>query len=94
MNKEDTEKKIYDFTTILVEVEFDMFKEINLSKSIANTIHQGTADIGVDDIAREIYHNGKTEIEDDEIRKQIVLIVMNSSLIAPVKQAVRKMLEG
>ncbi len=91
---EEKEKKIYDFTTVLVEVEFDKFEAINLSKSIANLIHQGTADIGVDDVAREIYHNGKVEIEDDEIRKQLLFIVMNSSLIAPVKQAVKKMFEG
>lgn len=90
----EQEKKIYDFTTALVEVEFDKYEKVNISKMLANTIHQGTADIGVDDVAREIYHNGKVEITDDSIRKQIIVIVLNSLLIAPVKQAVRKMLEG
>lgn len=90
---EEKEKKIYDFTTVLVEVEFEKFEEVNVSKLVGNTIHINTADIGVDDLARKIYHEGKAEISDENIRKQIVAIVMQSGIIAPVKLALKKLLE-
>lgn len=90
---EKNEKKVFDFTKVSIEVEFEKFEEVNVSKLVGNTIHINTADIGVDDLARKIYHEGKAEISDENIRKQIVAIVMQSGIIAPVKLALKKLLE-
>lgn len=90
---EKNEKKVFDFTKVSIEVEFEKFEEVNVSKLVGNTIHINTADIGVDDLARKIYHEGKVEISDENIRKQIVAIVMQSGIIAPVKLALKKLLE-
>lgn len=88
------EKKIYDFTRLEVEVEFDNYRAVDVSKIVSNVIHQGTDDIGVDDKAREIYHSGCAEIPEEGMRRRMAAIVMHSTLVAPVKSAVRKLLEG
>lgn len=90
---EKNEKKVFDFTKVSIEVEFEKFEEVNVSKLVGNTIHINTADIGVDDLARKIYREGKAEISDENIRKQIVAIVMQSGIVAPVKLALKKLLE-
>lgn len=84
--------KIYDFTRLNIEVEFDVFKEMDFSKQIANEIHMGTADIGLDDIARKIYYEGKAEIPSEEMRQQIMIIIANSHKIVPIKRAVQELL--
>lgn len=89
MKKES--KQIYDFTKLSVETEFDVFDEIDVSKVIGNTIHKGVSDIGLDDIARKIYHDGKVEISSAEA-ESIQKIIINSNLIVAVKQAVSKLL--
>ena len=86
------EKKVYDFTALEIEVEFGKFETMDFSKPIANEIHMGTADIGVDDIARKIYYEGKAEIPDAEVRRQMVEIIMSSRKIVPIKKAVEKLL--
>lgn len=66
MKKEEKEKKNkvkeIDFTKVLVEVEFDKFEEKDVSKALANNIHRNTGDIGLDEIAREIYKKGKAAV--------------------------------
>lgn len=86
------ENKIYDFTNLQIEIEFGKYEAMDFSKPIANEIHVGTADIGVDDIARKIYYEGKVEIPDEAIRQQIVDIVMLSRKIVPLKLAIKKLL--
>lgn len=86
------ENKVYDFTVLEIEVEFGKFEKVDVSKPIANEIHTGTADIGVDDIARKIYYEGKVEIPDEMVRRQIVEIIMQSRKIVSIKKAVEKLL--
>lgn len=85
---------MYDFTALEIEVEFGKFEKVDVSKPIANEIHMGTADIGVDDIARKIYYEGKVEIPDESIRQQMVDIIMQSRKIVSIKKAVEKLLLG
>lgn len=91
--KENVKGKICDFTKLHVEVEFEKFEEVNVARLVGNTIHVNTADIGIDDLARKIYHEGKVEIADANVRREIVAIIMRSGIVAPVKVAVRKLLE-
>lgn len=88
------ENKVYDFTALEIEVEFGRFEKMDFAKPIANEIHMGTADIGVDDIARKIYYDGKAEIPDEGIRQQMVDIIMRSHKIVAIKKAVEKLLLG
>ena len=41
----EKKKKKYNFKNVLVEVEFDSFKEMNVAKVVANAVHSNTDDI-------------------------------------------------
>ncbi|MBO5628550.1 MAG: hypothetical protein J5965_05655 [Aeriscardovia sp.] len=83
-------KKLYDFTKVPVEREIDVFTDIDISKAVGNTIHQNTADIGMDDIARAIYHKGKVELSKIEA-DAVNTMVQRSNLLISVKTAVSKL---
>ena len=85
------EKNVIDFREVSVEIEFDVFEKRNLGPLVGNTIHKGTGDIGTDDLARKIYHEGVAEIDEDR-KKEILAIIDASNLVIGVKQAVRKLL--
>ena len=85
------EKKIYDFTKVRIEVEIDVFQEVDAAKQIGNVIHQNTTDIGIDDIAREIYHKGKVELSKQEAQ-QIKQILLEAPIIVGAKKAFQKLL--
>ena len=93
MKKElkEMEKNVIDFREVSVEIEFDVFEKRNLGPLVGNTIHKGTGDIGTDDLARKIYHEGVAEIDEDR-KKEILAIIDASNLVIGVKQAVRKLL--
>jgi predicted small secreted protein len=93
MKKElkEMEKNVVDFREVSVEIEFDVFEKRNLGPLVGNTIHKGTGDIGTDDLARKIYHEGVAEIDEDR-KKEILAIIDASNLVIGVKQAVRKLL--
>ena len=93
MKKElkEMEKNVVDFREVSVEIEFDVFEKRNLGPLVGNTIHKGTGDIGTDDMARKIYHEGVAEIDEDR-KKEIPAIIDASNLVIGVKQAVRKLL--
>lgn len=84
--KED-KKIVLDLQHVKVEQEIDKFVEMDLSKLIGNTVHQRAGDIGLDDKARELYHNGKVELT-EEMRNMIKGIVANSDLVFFIKKAV------
>lgn len=86
------EKKVTDFTKVQVETKIDTFEEFDISKAIGNTVHQNTSDIGIDDIARKIYHDGKVELSADEAM-MVNSIVQNSNLVIAIKQAVSNILQ-
>lgn len=86
------EKKVTDFTKVQVETKIDTFEEFDISKAIGNTVHQNTSDIGIDDIARKIYHDGKVELSADEAM-MVNAIVQNSNLVIAIKQAVSNILQ-
>lgn len=60
MNKEEV--IVYDFTKVMIEASFDNYREADVSKTLGNVIHQNTGDIGLDEIARCIYREGKAAI--------------------------------
>lgn len=79
-----------NFKKLKVEVAFDEFKELDIAKQLGNYIHANTPDIGMDDMARAIYHSeGEVEIDDALAREIIALIsAKGCMLLAAVKKAV------
>lgn len=85
-----------NFKTLQVEVAFDEFKELDAAKVLGNFIHANTNDIGLDDVARAIYHSeGEVEIP-QEYAYGIVSLVRDKQcpLLAAVKRAIIKELEN
>lgn len=79
-----------NFKELSVEVNFDVFKPLDISKDLGNFIHVNTPDIGLDDVAREIYHSkGEVEIPEEYIPMILDLIKNNQCpLVAAVKKAI------
>lgn len=89
----EPKKAVYDFTKVMVETEIDKFVELNLSKDLGNEIHSKTSDIGLDDVARKIYHEGKAEMTNEQA--QIVCLYVNhesSKFNIAARQALTKVL--
>ena len=91
--EEKPEVTAYDFTKVVMEVKFDEFVEVDLSKILANSIHQNTGDIGLDEIARIIYKNGKAEIpEEYSSAIRAILNGPNVALVVAAKKAIIELL--
>lgn len=79
-----------NFKKINVEVEFDEFQELDIAKQIGNFIHANTPDIGLDDVAREIYHSeGEIEISEKHAKDIVVMVSSDVCMfVAAVKKAI------
>lgn len=79
-----------NFKHIQVEVEFDVFKELDITKGLGNYLHVNTSDIGLDDVARDIYHSeGEIEIPQEYVADIIAMVSHNKcALLAAVKRAI------
>ena len=83
-----------NFKKVMVEVSFDNFSEMDVAKELGNFIHANTSDIGLDDVAREIYHS-KEDVEleiPEEYAHEISAMVSHKDcrFIAAVKRAIIK----
>lgn len=85
----EQKEKVYDFTKVKFEVSFGEFQEADLSQVLGNVIHQATGDIGLDEVARTIYKEGKAEIPGRYV-DQIVGILKNPNtpMMAAAKVAI------
>ena len=79
-----------NFKKINVEVKFDKFQELDITKDLGNYIHANTPDIGMDDVAREIYHSeGEIEIPEQYAQDIVVMVKSNRCpFVAAVKKAI------
>lgn len=76
------ETKFFDFTKVVMEVKFDEMKEVDISKTLGNVIHQNTGDLGLDELARTIYKDGKADIPVEYIPVIVSILKMPTSLMA------------
>lgn len=83
-----------NFKNISVEVAFDEFKELDIAKQVGNFIHANTNDIGLDDVAREIYHSeGEVEIPNEYAQAIRVMIEdKQCPFLAAIKKAIINMM--
>jgi hypothetical protein len=93
MKKEKT--KVYDFRKVSMEVEFDIFHEVDLRHAFGNAIHQNTDDIGIDEVARKIFKEDTVEISDEDVKVLLLMLrTCKMKLVIAAKQALIKVLEG
>jgi hypothetical protein len=76
------ETKFFDFTKVVIEVRFDEMMEVDISQTLGNVIHMNTGDIGLDEIARTIYKEGKADIPVGYIPVIVSILKMPQSLMA------------
>ena len=82
MEQKKEETKFFDFTEVEMEVRFDEMMKIDISKTLGNVIHQNTGDIGLDEVARTIYKEGKADIPVMYIPAIVEILKMPTSLMA------------
>lgn len=80
--KQKQETKFFDFTEVEMEVRFDEMEKVDISKTLGNVIHMNTGDIGLDEIARTIYKDGKADIPVEYIPMIVSILKMPTSLMA------------
>ena len=85
---------ILDLSHLSVEQDFGAFCEVDARKDVANAIHRGTSDIGVDDFARKLYYSVGTVDVPAHMAREISNVVAHSALVAYVKRAVLDALQG
>lgn len=76
------ETKFFDFTKVVMEVRFDEMMEVDISQTLGNVIHMNTGDIGLDEIARTIYKEGKADVPVEYIPVIVSILKMPTSLMA------------
>lgn len=87
MSEEKEKVFLIDLQKVSVEKDIDEFTEMDLSKVIGNTVHQRAGDIGLDDKARELYHNGQVELT-QSMANQFKGIIASCDLVFFVRKAV------
>ena len=82
MEQKKEETKFFDFTQVEMEVRFDEMMKVDISQTLGNVIHQNTGDIGLDEVARTIYKEGKADIPVMYIPAIVEILKMPTSLMA------------
>lgn len=82
MEQKKEETKFFDFTEVEMEVSFDEKMKVDISKTLGNVIHQNTGDLGLDELARTIYKDGKADIPMMYIPAIVEILKMPHSLMA------------
>ena len=82
MEQKKEETKFFDFTEVEMEVSFDEKMKVDISKTLGNVIHQNTGDLGLDEVARTIYKDGKADIPVEYIHAIVEILKMPHSLMA------------
>ena len=82
MEQKKEETKFFDFTEVEMEVKFDEMMKVDISKTLGNVIHQNTGDLGLDELARTIYREGKADIPVEYIPVIVSILKMPTSLMA------------
>lgn len=84
-------KKI-DFSKVKVQMTFEGEPvEVDMRRELGNLIHQRTADLGLDEVARKIYFSeGEVEIPDEYIKP--ICTIVRSGFLIPAQEAICELL--
>lgn len=85
-------KKV-DFSKLRIQLTFEgQPVQLDVRKTVGNTIRQNTADIGLDELARTIYFSeGEVEIPDEYI--PAILRISSTCFTVPMQQAISECLK-
>lgn len=83
------EKRLIDFTKVKLSDLEGKEQVTDVSKVVANQIYAVTPDIGMMELSRIIYREGKAEMTEDEIRYFENVIMGTDKLVAFLKEALR-----
>lgn len=95
MKKTEKKTKVVSFSNLIItdldgkELKFDV------SKTLGNHIYQTTGDLGMLEVAQDIYKNGEIEIT-EQVKAGLNEVVNNPQFpfLAVVKKKILEMLEG
>ena len=79
---------VIDFSNLLVEKVISVYERVDARRSVANVIHGGTSDIGLDDWARALYYSEKPLALSVEFIPEFRHIIASSGLVAYIKRAI------
>lgn len=81
-----------NFKNVKVQMTFEGEAiSIDLRKDLGNAIRRNTADIGMDETARQIYFSdGEIEIPDEHAND--IVAIASKSFIVPIQQALKELL--
>ncbi|WP_308769971.1 hypothetical protein [uncultured Bacteroides sp.] len=81
-----------DFSHVKVQLTFEGEPtDFDIRKELGNNIRQNTADIGLDEVARQIYFSeGEIEIPDEYVLP--IIDIASKCFIVPLQQALRQLL--
>ena len=82
MEQKEQKTKFFDFKEVEMEVSFDEKMKVDISQTLGNVIHQNTGDLGLDELARTIYKEGKADIPVMYIPAIVEILKMPTSLMA------------
>lgn len=81
--------KQVNFKELNVEVEIDVFQNIDMRKDIANAIHRRAVTVPLSDLARKIYYSDQAvEINDEDYGAMMSIISGSFALV--IKNAVER----
>lgn len=84
----ESEKEfILNLREVEVEQEIDKYRKMDLSKVVGNIVHQRAGDIGLDDKARDMYHNGQASLT-MSMMNMFKGIIENSDLVFFIRKAI------
>lgn len=81
-----------NFKSVKVQMTFEGEAiSIDLRKELGNAIRRNTADIGMDETARQIYFSDE-EIEIPNEHANDIIAIASKSFIVPIQQALKELL--
>ena len=94
-NKEcesEVSKVMVDFTKIKVANLNGTFETLDLSRIVANCIYSATPDVGIMELTRVLYREGKAEMTYAEINYFMNVLYQSNAVLAAFKEPLKKLL--
>lgn len=87
--------KVIDFRSIEIKDLTGEIKKFDISKGFGNYLYTSTGDIGMFEVARKIYHEGKIELKEHQEKELIgILNDPKCPFIAVLKVKLIEMIKG
>lgn len=82
-----------DFSRLKVEKAFGVYEFMNCKNAVANMVHAGTSDIGLDDWARSVYYSESPVALPPQWISEVRQIISRSGLVVYIKRAILSLID-